>query len=269
MKRSFRLILGLLLVFSLVFLPLSGLAEAGNAVCYNLKTGFTSLKQETKLPLAEQLYDQIYRQVKQQLGPWYPAETIERITNELVQELLPRLEKLFSPGHAPQPKPPVPGPDPKPEPKPEQPKPDPEPGPIQPPEKPGASFQLTQDESLMLQLVNQERANNGLSPLKVHRELTELARLKAQDMIRYGYFSHTSPTYGSPFEMMKAAGIRYSYAGENLAGSPTVNRAHTSLMNSPGHRANILNPNYTHVGIGIVDGGNYGKMFVQMFMKPL
>ncbi|HHX74021.1 MAG TPA: hypothetical protein GX699_03870 [Firmicutes bacterium] len=118
----------------------------------------------------------------------------------------------------------------------------------------------------MLGLVNAERAKAGLAPLKVDMALVKLARLKSEDMIKNGYFAHQSPTYGSPFEMMKAAGITYRIAGENLAGAPTVERAHSGLMNSPGHRANILRPSFTHVGIGIVSGGPYGMMFTQMFV---
>jgi uncharacterized YkwD family protein len=117
----------------------------------------------------------------------------------------------------------------------------------------------------MFDLVNQERSKSGLKPLQIDMSLVKLARMKAQDMIDNNYFSHTSPTYGSPFDMMKAAGVQYRYAGENLAGAPTVDAAHTNLMNSSGHRANILNSNYTKVGIGVVSGGPYGKMFVQMF----
>lgn len=124
---------------------------------------------------------------------------------------------------------------------------------------------LNADEQTMFNLVNQERSKAGLSPLQADMTLVKLARLKAQDMINKGYFSHTSPTYGSPFDMMKSYGVRYSYAGENLAGASTVQSAHTNLMNSSGHRANILNTNYTKVGIGVVSGGSYGKMFVQMF----
>ena len=125
---------------------------------------------------------------------------------------------------------------------------------------------LTAAEQQMLNLVNQERAKAGLSPLEIDPTLVKLARMKAQDMIDKGYFSHTSPTYGSPFDMMRAYGVTYSYAGENLAGAGTVNSAHTNLMNSSGHRANILNGNYTKVGIGVVSGGPYGKMFVQLFI---
>lgn len=125
---------------------------------------------------------------------------------------------------------------------------------------------LTAAEQQMLNLVNQERAKAGLNPLQADAQLTKLARMKSQDMINKGYFSHNSPTYGSPFDMMKAYGVSYRTAGENIAGNQSVQAAHTALMNSSGHRANILNANYTHVGIGIVEGGPYGMMFTQMFV---
>lgn len=118
----------------------------------------------------------------------------------------------------------------------------------------------------MVDLVNQERTKAGLKPLAVDMRLVVLAREKAQDMIDKNYFSHQSPTYGSPFDMMKAAGVTYSYAGENIAGASTVDQAHTALMNSSGHRANILNVNYDHIGIGIIEGGPYGLMISQMFI---
>jgi uncharacterized YkwD family protein len=125
---------------------------------------------------------------------------------------------------------------------------------------------LTADEKQMLDLVNQERAKQGIAPLKINMELQKVARLKAKDMIEKNYFSHQSPTYGSPFDMMNRFGISYRTAGENIAGNSSVQGAHTSLMNSDGHRRNILNPSFKEVGIGIVDGGPYGKMFVQMFI---
>lgn len=162
----------------------------------------------------------------------------------------------------PQQPPVVPVPQPEPQP------PEPEPVPVPEPAPQPGETKLSADELQLFQLVNQERLQAGLSELKIHTGLVELARLKSKDMIALNYFAHQSPTYGSPFEMMQKAGIAYSYAGENLAGAPTVARAHTALMNSPGHRANILNPNFTHVGIGIVDGGPYGKMVTQMFIKP-
>jgi uncharacterized YkwD family protein len=125
---------------------------------------------------------------------------------------------------------------------------------------------LNADEQAMLNLVNQERVKAGLNPLQSDPTLVKLARMKAQDMIDKGYFSHTSPTYGSPFDLLRANGVTYSYAGENLAGAGSTSSAHTNLMNSAGHRANILNGNYTKVGIGVVSGGPYGKMFVQLFI---
>ncbi|WP_349409702.1 CAP domain-containing protein [Pseudalkalibacillus sp. SCS-8] len=128
-----------------------------------------------------------------------------------------------------------------------------------------AEFQLTADEQQMLNLVNEERQKAGLAPLKADPELTKMARVKSQDMIDNNYFSHNSPTYGSPFEMMDQFGIEYNTAGENIAGNSSVQGAHTSLMNSDGHRANILGSQYTKIGIGIVDGGPYGKMFTQAF----
>ncbi|MCF6411145.1 CAP domain-containing protein [Pseudalkalibacillus salsuginis] len=126
-------------------------------------------------------------------------------------------------------------------------------------------FQLTADEQKMVDLVNQERQKAGLAPLEVDPALTKMARAKSKDMIDNNYFSHNSPTYGSPFDMMKQFGITYNTAGENIAGNSSVEGAHTSLMNSDGHRKNILGSQYTKVGIGIVDGGQYGKMFSQEF----
>lgn len=131
--------------------------------------------------------------------------------------------------------------------------------------KPSTTEGLTANEKQMLDLVNQERTKQGLAPLKVNMEVQKLARMKAKDMIDKNYFSHQSPTYGSPFDMMNRYGVDYRTAGENIAGNSSVQGAHTSLMNSDGHRKNILNSAFTEVGIGIVDGGPYGKMFVQMF----
>ncbi|EGL82540.1 Sporulation uncharacterized protein YkwD [Caldalkalibacillus thermarum TA2.A1] len=128
-----------------------------------------------------------------------------------------------------------------------------------------AGVSLSADEQKMVELVNQERQQRGLSPLKVDADLVKVARIKAQDMIDNNYFDHHSPTYGSPFDMLNHFGVEFRIAGENLAGNPSVEGAHQSLMNSEGHRANILNGQYGKVGIGIVDGGPYGKMFVQLF----
>lgn len=125
---------------------------------------------------------------------------------------------------------------------------------------------MSAQEQMLLQLVNTERSARGLKPLTLDSTLSNVARIKSQDMVTKRYFSHNSPTYGSPFDMMKRFGITYRTAGENIAGNQSVQAAHTALMNSPGHRANILNPQYTHLGIGIVDGGPYGKMFTEMFV---
>lgn len=125
---------------------------------------------------------------------------------------------------------------------------------------------LTAMEQQMVNLVNQERINQGLKPLEVDMRLVKAARLKSQDMIDKKYTGHISPTYGSPFDMLKSMGITYKTAGENIAGAATVDRAHTNLMNSAGHRANILYTQYTKIGIGIIQGGPYGLMITQIFM---
>lgn len=149
--------------------------------------------------------------------------------------------------------------------KPENPETPPEPPKPEKPETPPATG-LTAMEQQMLDLINAERAKAGAQPLVADMRLTEQARLKSQDMIDKGYFSHQSPTYGSPFDQMAAAGITYRTAGENLAGAPSVASAHENLMLSDGHRRNILNPAFDHVGIGIIEGGPYGIMFTQMFI---
>jgi uncharacterized YkwD family protein len=121
-------------------------------------------------------------------------------------------------------------------------------------------------EEEMLNLINSERTSRGIAPLQMDQNLVELARKKSQDMIDNNYFSHSSPIYGSPFKMLNDAGINYRAAGENIAGNNSVSGAHRALMNSSGHRGNILNTAYTKVGIGIVKGGPYGMMFTQLFI---
>lgn len=125
---------------------------------------------------------------------------------------------------------------------------------------------LLPEEKQLLDLVNQERKKADLNPLVVDLSLTKLARLKSQDLITNEYFNHYSPTYGSPFEMMKKFNISYVFAGENLAGNKTVKGAHFSLMESTTHRQNILHPSFTHVGIGMKEGGEYGRIFTQLFL---
>lgn len=120
-------------------------------------------------------------------------------------------------------------------------------------------------EAEMLGLVNQERIKAGLDPLVADPELTAVARQHAADMFARGYFAHLSPDGLDPFDRISAAGITFQTAGENLALAPTVAIAHRGLMNSPGHRANILNPEFGRVGIGIVRGGLRGLMVTQLF----
>ncbi|MBI4067240.1 CvpA family protein [Candidatus Gottesmanbacteria bacterium] len=120
-------------------------------------------------------------------------------------------------------------------------------------------------ETTMLNLVNQERSKRGLKPLVVSENLRNLSREYARDMFARGYFSHYNPEGESPFDRMNKAGISYLAAGENLALAPNVNLAHQGLMNSTGHRANILSEDFGKVGIGVIDGGIYGEMFVQEF----
>ncbi|MCM3358638.1 SafA/ExsA family spore coat assembly protein [Psychrobacillus sp. MER TA 171] len=124
------------------------------------------------------------------------------------------------------------------------------------------SYNIEQD---VIKLVNVERANAGLSPLSYDWELGRVAQYKSQDMHDQKYFSHTSPVYGTPFTMMKNFGISYKSAGENIAqGQTTAKAVVKAWMNSEGHRANILNKNYTHIGVGYVKDGNYWtQMFIQ------
>ena len=116
----------------------------------------------------------------------------------------------------------------------------------------------------VLTLVNRERAANGLSALRLDDTLSRYAAVKSQDMHDNGYFSHTSPTYGPPFDMMKSFGITYNYAGENIAmGYSTPDAVMTAWMNSAGHRANILSANFTTLGVGYVaDGGYWTQWFI-------
>lgn len=119
-------------------------------------------------------------------------------------------------------------------------------------------------EQKVIDLVNQIRVQNGLKKLTANWELSRVARYKSQDMKDKKYFSHTSPTYGSPFNMIKNFGISFKTAGENIAyGYSTPEAVVNGWMNSEGHRKNILNPNYTQIGVGYVASGHY---WTQMFI---
>ncbi|MBY0008652.1 hypothetical protein H7K05_25365 [Priestia aryabhattai] len=113
----------------------------------------------------------------------------------------------------------------------------------------------SQFEQKVVDLVNQERQKQGLKPLTLNKELSDVARTKSKDMMDKGYFDHNSPTYGSPFDMMKQFGIEYTTAGENIAkGQQSPEDVMNAWMNSDGHRKNILNPDFTEIGVGYVKG---------------
>ncbi len=120
-------------------------------------------------------------------------------------------------------------------------------------------------EQQMYQMLNSQRMAQGLAPLAFSDDLRNLAREHSKDMFVRGYFSHYTPEGLSPFDRMERAGINYQFAGENLALAPSTSLAMQGLMNSPAHRANILNPNFHQIGIGVIDGGIYGKMYTQEF----
>jgi uncharacterized protein YkwD len=120
-------------------------------------------------------------------------------------------------------------------------------------------------EARMLEMVNRERAAAGLKPLAADPELVPVARAHSADMFARGYFSHYTPEGRSPFDRIQEAGVTFRTAGENLALAPTLPIAHSGLMNSPGHRANILRPEFGRVGIGIMDSGLRGLMVTQNF----
>jgi uncharacterized YkwD family protein/spore coat assembly protein SafA len=124
-------------------------------------------------------------------------------------------------------------------------------------------------EQQVAQITNRYRAQNGLQAVTFDWQLARVARYKSVDMRDKGYFSHTSPTYGSPFTMIKNFGINYTRASENIAaGQRTPEEVVQAWMNSPGHRKNILDPNVTRIGVGYAKGGSYGHYWTQMFIKP-
>lgn len=124
-------------------------------------------------------------------------------------------------------------------------------------------------ENEVIKLVNVERSKNGLPALKSNWQLSRCARYKSQDMINKNYFSHQSPTYGSPFQMMESFGLKFSSAGENIAkGQRTPQEVINAWMNSPGHRSNILSASFSEIGVGLAKD-QYGRCYwTQMFMRP-
>jgi uncharacterized protein YkwD len=123
-------------------------------------------------------------------------------------------------------------------------------------------------ERQLFDLVNEERIQRGLSALVWDESLVLVARAHSEEMFELKYFSHESPVTGSPFDRLKAAGISYSRAGENLAFAQSVSVAHRALMDSPGHRENILRPEFSRLAIGVINAGIYGRMVTQLFLTP-
>ncbi|MGE5474308.1 MAG: SafA/ExsA family spore coat assembly protein [Ignavibacteriales bacterium] len=132
-----------------------------------------------------------------------------------------------------------------------------------------ATPEITAVEKEVARLVNVERAKNGLPALAYNWQLARVARIKSEDMKNNNYFSHTSPTYGSPFTMMRSFGISYTAAGENIAmGQRTAAEVMNGWMNSPGHRSNILNSSFTQIGVGYAKD-SYGRGYwTQQFIRP-
>lgn len=132
----------------------------------------------------------------------------------------------------------------------------------------GQTAQTGSEAQEILRLVNRQRAQNGLAALTLSDKLCELASRKAEDMAANNYFDHTSPTYGTPFDMLRQFGVSYRSAGENIAaGQRTPEEVMNGWMNSPGHRANILSANYTELGVGVAAGPK-GLYWVQLFLMP-
>lgn len=131
----------------------------------------------------------------------------------------------------------------------------------------GLPESASDDVQRVFSLVNNVRQEAGTGKLEFNAELSKVAQDKAMDMVVNNYFSHQSPTYGTPFEMMKTYGIEFTAAAENIAGNQTMDGAFYAWMNSEGHKANIMNGTYTQTGIGVYTSPIYGKIIVQLFMK--
>lgn len=133
------------------------------------------------------------------------------------------------------------------------------------PYRPGTLSVDEEAEKEMLELINAERIKVGIKPLVVDQTLVKVARMHSTDMWERKYFSHEDPDNKTPFNRLEDGEVEFRRAGENLALARDVKRAHEGLMDSEGHRKNILDSNFGRVGIGVIDGGIYGKMFTQNF----
>ncbi len=248
LMRFTKIMIAIAIALSLVVLPVlpMGGANAATTYTYQYNTNYYSYSVPSQTYTTVTTYTLYYDVAtgKYYLAPKTPAETGKPAPS--------------NPGNSQKPvetpKPTAPKPE---APKPTQPKPE--------PTQPVAGS--SQFEQKVVDLVNQERAKFGLSPLAYDGGLSQVARLKSEDMRDKKYFSHTSPTYGSPFEMMKQFGISYRTAGENIAaGQTTPEQVVKAWMDSSGHRANILNSQYTQIGVGYAKGGSYGHYWTQMFI---
>lgn len=276
-KRTTSIVLLILFAVGLLFvagqpLPQGVVLASSNGTCPSKVTVTANnlnvrVNNSTQSKIVDVLKRGEIADVLGQLGNWYIIRTNDGCIGRIFKWYTKPAPQQPAP-EEPTPQEPTPQ-----EPAPEQPAPQ-EPAPQTPaPEKPAPQQPVPQEPSglsseqaRMLELVNAERAKAGLNPLKWDGELANVANIKAKDMVDNNYFSHTSPTYGSPFDMMKRFGIQYRTAGENLAGYSSVEGAHNGLMNSEGHRKNILNPSFTHIGIGVQKSPRYGYVFVHMFV---
>ncbi|MGE5581472.1 MAG: CAP domain-containing protein [Bacillota bacterium] len=125
---------------------------------------------------------------------------------------------------------------------------------------------LSNEELKMISLINQERAKAGLNELKIDFSLVKLAQEKSRDMVDHNYFGHISERFGSIYDQLKRERIIYRVAAENLAGTSNFQKAFQYFMASPAHRSNILNPQFTRIGVGVIRGGPYGAMITQLFL---
>ena len=126
--------------------------------------------------------------------------------------------------------------------------------------------EMTQEEQETLDLINKYRKQNGLGELKPLARLQQTAKLKAEDLVKNGYFSHNSETLGNPFEMLKSNNVIYDIAGENLAGNTEPQKAVEAWINSETHKQNILEEKFNYTGICVIESSVYGKIFVQLFI---
>ena len=129
-----------------------------------------------------------------------------------------------------------------------------------------SNVNLTADENKLLSLINEERKKNNLPNLEIDKDLQNVAKLKADDLVKNNYFSHISPTYGTPFEMLKSNNISYKTASENIAGNSDITSAVNSWLSSESHKNNILSRDYNYTGIAVVDSIAYGKIIVELFI---